>query len=88
MTGRIARDLCWTNKGFPLSVKLRHGSPAHIGITWGMNNRPDFGRSSETQSHPIDMKITIIGESVHNSHLENINLRILAYLFAMYLVLL
>jgi hypothetical protein len=24
-------------------------------ITWGMNNRPVGGRSSEIQSHPIDM---------------------------------
>jgi hypothetical protein len=27
----------------------------HIIITWGMNNRPVGGRSSETQYQPIDM---------------------------------
>jgi hypothetical protein len=29
-------------------------------ITWGMNNRPVGGRSSETTSHPIDMIIIMI----------------------------
>jgi hypothetical protein len=36
---------------FPLSVSFHRGSP-YLRNTWGMNS----GRSSETQSHPIDMK--------------------------------
>jgi hypothetical protein len=27
-------------------------------IIWGMNTRPVAGRSSETQSHPVDMNLT------------------------------
>jgi hypothetical protein len=38
---------------FPLSVSFHHGSPCSY-IIWEMNNRPAGGRSSETQSHPID----------------------------------
>jgi hypothetical protein len=40
--------------GFPLSVSFHRGSP-HSYITWETNNRLVGGRSSETQSHPIDM---------------------------------
>jgi hypothetical protein len=32
----------------------------HIHITWGMNNRLVGDRSSETQSHPIDVNNNII----------------------------
>jgi hypothetical protein len=40
---------------FPLStLSFHHGSPCWY-IIWGMNNSPVGGRSSETQSHPIDM---------------------------------
>jgi hypothetical protein len=31
----------------------------HAHVLWGMNNRPVGGRSSETQSHPIDMNISL-----------------------------
>jgi hypothetical protein len=44
--GRIARELWRTSQEFP---------PADIPVTRGMNNRLVGGRSSETQSHPIDM---------------------------------
>jgi hypothetical protein len=40
-------------RGFPLSISFHYGSPCSY-ITWGMNNRPVGGRSSETQSQPID----------------------------------
>jgi hypothetical protein len=38
---------------FPLSISFHHSSPFSYMI-WGMNNRP-VGRSSERQSHPINM---------------------------------
>jgi hypothetical protein len=34
------------------TVTSHRGSP-YTYITWGMNNRPVVGRSSETQSHPV-----------------------------------
>jgi hypothetical protein len=40
--------------GIFLSVSFHCGSP-HLHITWGMNNRPVSGRSSEAWFHPIDM---------------------------------
>jgi hypothetical protein len=39
---------------FRLSVSFHCGSPCSY-IIWGMNSRPVGSRSSETQSHPIDM---------------------------------
>jgi hypothetical protein len=42
------------SSGFPLSVSFHRGSPYSY-IAWGKNNKPIGGRSSETQSHPIDM---------------------------------
>jgi hypothetical protein len=40
--------------GFTLSVSFHRRFPYPY-IIWGMNNRPVSGRSSETQSHPIDL---------------------------------
>jgi hypothetical protein len=52
-------DLWWTEWhwdrflseffGFPLSASLHRGSPYSC-ITWGMNNRPVSGRSSDTEA--------------------------------------
>jgi hypothetical protein len=57
-------DLLWTKQycerfaadffGF-LPPILLHRSSAYSYITWGMNNRPGGGCSSETSSHDIDM---------------------------------
>jgi hypothetical protein len=55
--GRIARELWW-NQEFPLSVSFHNVSPCSY-IAWGMNSTPVGGRSSETQSHPIDLIIVI-----------------------------
>jgi hypothetical protein len=44
---------------FTLSVSFHRGSPYSY-IVWGMNNRPVCGRSSEIQSHPVDMNRMII----------------------------
>jgi hypothetical protein len=38
---------------FVLSISFHRGSP-HSHITWGMNNMPAGGCSSQTQSHPLD----------------------------------
>jgi hypothetical protein len=40
--------------GFPLSVSFHHGRPYSFTI-WAMHNRTVGGRSSETQSHSINM---------------------------------
>jgi hypothetical protein len=53
-TRRIARELWWTNQDFPPAVSFHYRSPCAC-ITWGMNNRPVGGRSSETWFHPIDI---------------------------------
>jgi hypothetical protein len=45
--GRIATELWWTNQEFLLSISFLHGCPSSY-ITWGKNNRPVGGRSSET----------------------------------------
>jgi hypothetical protein len=46
--GRIARELGWTNQEiFPVDI-IPPWSSMLIYITWGMNNRPVGGRSSET----------------------------------------
>jgi hypothetical protein len=39
---------------FPLSVSFHRVSP-YPHIIWGTNNRPVYGRSSETKSHHIEM---------------------------------
>jgi hypothetical protein len=41
---------------FPCQYHSTVAHHAHI-IFWGMKNRLFGGRSSETQSHPIDMKV-------------------------------
>jgi hypothetical protein len=41
---------------FPLLISYYQGSPFSC-ITWGMKNRPVGGRSSETLSHPIGIKV-------------------------------
>jgi hypothetical protein len=40
--------------GFSLS-KSFHRVSLYLYVTWGLNNRPVFGRNSETSSHPIDI---------------------------------
>jgi hypothetical protein len=40
--------------GYTLPISFHHISPCWF-IIWGMNNMPVSGRSSETQSKPIDM---------------------------------
>jgi hypothetical protein len=52
----------------PLSTSFYHGSQCSY-ITFGMNNRPVGGRSSETWSHAIDM-IIIIYEGWSNENLS------------------
>jgi hypothetical protein len=52
-----------TGTGFPsssifLSIPFHCGSP-YLSITWGMNDRPVGGQSSETQSHPDKNKNNI-----------------------------
>jgi apolipoprotein N-acyltransferase len=44
---RFARELWWTSQEFPPSMSFYHGFPWSY-VTWGMNNRPVSGRSSET----------------------------------------
>jgi hypothetical protein len=46
-------------RSFPLSTSFHHSFPWSY-TTWGKNKRPVGDRSSETQSHPIDMKMIII----------------------------
>jgi hypothetical protein len=45
---------------FRLNCPFTLNRPCHcppcLYITWGMNNRPTAGHSSETSSHPINMK--------------------------------
>jgi hypothetical protein len=43
---------------FPLSTSFHHGSPCSY-ITWGVNNRPVGGRSSETLSDTIHIVINV-----------------------------
>jgi hypothetical protein len=45
--------------GYALSKSLHRGSPYSY-ITWGTNNRPIGGRSSETYSHSIDINTNMI----------------------------
>jgi hypothetical protein len=40
----------------------------HIGIIWGMNDRPVGGRSSATQLHPVNMNIML--SEMLNYHLK------------------
>jgi hypothetical protein len=44
--------------GFPLSISVHRGSTCMY-IIWGTNNIPVGGCNSETQSHPIDITITM-----------------------------
>jgi hypothetical protein len=44
-----------SSAGFP-SISFHCSSP-HSCIIWGINNRPVYGNSSETQSHPVDTNI-------------------------------
>jgi hypothetical protein len=51
--GRISRELWWTNQEIsPVSI-----IPLCSHITWGINNRPIRGHSSDTWSHHINMII-------------------------------
>jgi hypothetical protein len=47
---RVFSEFC----GLFLSVSFHHASP-YITVIWGMNKRFVGGRSSETESRPIDM---------------------------------
>jgi hypothetical protein len=57
--GTLSCELWWTNQEFSLSVAFRHGSSSSD-ITWGMNNRPVGGRSSEIQFHPIGTTVMMM----------------------------
>jgi hypothetical protein len=46
-TGRIGRELWWTNQEFSLQILFSHGSPCSY-FTRGINNRPIGDSSSET----------------------------------------
>jgi hypothetical protein len=49
--GRIARELWWPNREFSTVVIIPPLFSMFIyAISWGMNNRPVVGRSSETSS--------------------------------------
>jgi hypothetical protein len=54
--GRIAREVWWMNEEFLPSISFHYGFPYSY-ITWGMNNKPIGGPSSETYSHHIDITI-------------------------------
>jgi hypothetical protein len=56
--GMTARELWWMSRVFFVDI---NGSPCSY-INRGMNNRQVGDRSSETQSHPIDMIIIIFFE--------------------------
>jgi hypothetical protein len=44
---------------FAILISFHHGSPCSY-ITWGINNRPVCGRSSQTYSHSVIVMIVII----------------------------
>jgi hypothetical protein len=58
----------------------------HTRIIWGINNRPAGGRSSETQSRLIDMKLhkrTLgrkLGSLSATRHLEDLGVRVVKFL--------
>jgi hypothetical protein len=56
-TGRI--------KSFPLSTSFHHGSPCSYISPGGMSNGPIGGRSSEVESHPIDIIDQSIDQSIN-----------------------
>jgi hypothetical protein len=57
---RIARQLWSTSQEFSSVDSVIPLRSAMLISTWGMNNRPVCGHSSERQSHPIDKNIIII----------------------------
>jgi hypothetical protein len=66
--GMIARECSGEQiRSFPQSALTTVVLHAHI-ITWGMNNRPDGGHSSETQSHLNMITTTTI---ISTSYVEN-----------------
>jgi hypothetical protein len=52
--------------GFALPISF-HSGPPYSYIIWGMNKRPVGGRSSETQSHHIDMNNNASSSAVVNT---------------------
>jgi hypothetical protein len=58
--GRIAQISGGGIRSFSVPALLSHNGFPWSYITWGMNNRPVCGRSSERSYHPIYVIIIII----------------------------
>jgi hypothetical protein len=55
-----------------LTISFHRGC-SHSYITWGMNDRPLGGSSSETQSHPIDINnMNNLLEATHNTNFNTV----------------
>jgi hypothetical protein len=61
-------------RSFSLSTPIDHGFSCSY-IIWGMNNRPLGGRSSEMNSHPIDMIIIMRVTRLSSSSVSSLQKR-------------
>jgi hypothetical protein len=60
-SGRIARELWWTNQGYSLSISFHHASSS-----WEMSNRFIGGCSLQTLSYLININDSISEKILHS----------------------